>query len=733
MAIGLATQVSAIADDAVYQIEHPNRDFYGYFLSNASFSNGSGYGYGKTSFSDMSQSELMLPQSDGLGVFAAGAVDGVIYACQYSFISSLEGTRPMAMVAYNIYTGAFNEIGQWDPKNENTWKPTDMSYDYKNGKMYALVAESMVGGYLCEVNLETAEFTRLVPVEHGSVLAISPKGDFYTIDVLGGLYQIDPATGKCTLVMQTGLEYLSSMQTMEFDRTSGKLYWAAATRSYEIGETFMQEIDIEAKTIKNLGKFGSQTRFMGLFIPYASSFNAPAAPANVKLTPAEPTVLKATLTWENPTTTFGGEPLNGLNGIAIMRNGQEIHYFDSAEAGKAMSWTDENVPADGYYRYDVVATNGSGDGAKGTYFAYVGYDAPGKVGNPTCTVAPDYMSINLKWDAPATGAHQGGFEKDGITYKITRRPDNRVVAENLKTTTFNDSDLRRMLRYWYDIEAINEKGSSLTTTGSFIAGGTLEVPVQEEFIDMDDFHNKWTAVDYNGDAFTWSFNTTLGPQVFGDLESGAEYILSPTSADQFLEPSADEWLISPPVKFEAGKDYEFTFMIRTFVDEQIQIYYGHTNTPDGMLDDGELIENYEIKPDGKINETTGGIAFQTFHAALPAMTDGEIGCVALNLVTPVDIEMPLSYLQINKMFIDEAGKHGQLNNVVAEPEVSYSLTDRTLTVIGNFSGISVTTASGATVATSATAVTDLSALPAGMYVISVNTPAGTESFKVVLK
>lgn len=733
MAFGLAAQTGAIADDAAQQIDYPNRDFYGYFLSNASFENGSGYGYAKTSFSDMSKSELLSPQADGLGVFAAGAVDGVIYACEYSFISSLEGTLPMAMVSYNIYTGAINEIGQWDSAKENTWKPTDMSYDYKNGKMYALVSENMNGGYLCEVNLETAEFTKLVPVEHGSIFAISPKGDFYTIDVLGGLYQLDPTTGKCTLIMQTGLEYLSSMQTMEFDRTSGKLYWPAATRIYDIGETFMQEIDVEAKTIKNLGKLGSQARFMGLFIPYASSFDAPAAPANVKLTPAEPTVLKATLTWENPTTTFGGAPLNSLNGIAILRNGKEIHYFDSAEAGKTMSWTDENVPADGYYRYDVVATNGSGDGAKGTYFGYVGYDAPGKVADASCTVSPDYKSIELKWDAPATGAHQGGFEKDGITYKITRRPDNRVIAENIKSTSLTDNDLRRMLRYWYDIEAINDKGSSLTTTGSVIAGGTLEVPVEEEFIDMDDFNNKWTTSDYNGDAFTWSFNTTLGPHVFGDLEGGAEYILSPTSADSFLEPSADEWLISPPVTFEAGKEYEFTFHARTFVNELIQVYYGHSNTPDAMLYDGELLENFEIKPDGKINETTGGIAFQTFHAPLPEMTDGEIGCVAINLVTPVNIELPLSYLQINKMFIDEAGKHGQLDNVTAEPEVSCSVAGRILTVIGEFTGINIITAAGATVATSDTAITDLSQLPAGMYVISVNTTAATENFKVVLK
>lgn len=91
--------------------------------------------------------------------------------------------------------------------------------------------------------------------------------------------------------MQTGFGGLSQNQTMEFDHSTGLLYWAACSYDYDNGiQAHMLCIDMTSEnvTMKNLGQIGINSSFMALYIPFAEGGdNAPAEPAEFTVTPGE--------------------------------------------------------------------------------------------------------------------------------------------------------------------------------------------------------------------------------------------------------------------------------------------------------------------------------------------------------------------------------------------------------------------------------------------------------------
>ena len=70
----------------------------------------------------------------------------------------------------------------------------------------------------------------------------------------------------------------------------------------------------------------------------------------------------------------------------------------------------------------------------------------------------------------------------------------------------------------------------------------LEVPFVEDFSTKAGF-GSWTVIDANNDGYTWNHNS---------LGGNVEYFNMMTKAD------GDDWLISPAIKLEAGKNYIFS-------------------------------------------------------------------------------------------------------------------------------------------------------------------------------
>ena len=720
-----------------------NRVIYGYNLGSAEWADVSPnktYDCGFVSYPfDLSDTGTVLHSylsSPTTGVYAGTGKEGIIYACEYTYSTSTQQPVATDLVAYNVFNGKLERIGKWNPEQTDL-KPSDMTYDIKNDKVYAVAFHDSRSG-IYEVNLETAGFSLLCELKDasgnpftGGTLAADAKGQLYTIASDGGLYSINKETGNVKLLFQTGLQQMMQNQTMEFDHTTGKLYWASNTQTHPLGSEnqWLQEIDLSDPDnikIKEIGNVGIMSRFVAMHIPYAENLAAPAAPSDVKSVAGENGAMSATISWKNPTTAFGGGEIGTLYGVVVKRDGQTVKFIENPVPGKEMSFTDITVPEKGHYRYDVQAVNGEGDGAKGTAFQFVGADRPGEVSNITGVTGDDMMSLTLKWDAPKEGFYFGSFDPSTVKYTV-KRNDGRVVAENITETSVVDNTFRRLMAYTYTVSAINDEGESSVESGSFILGPALELPIEQSFENEAEVRNLWNVIDANNDTFTWMFGTTLGQAVFGDFESAAEYITSPSLGNS---ESADEWLISPPFKMEAGKEYEFTVSGRSYSsvdgmqlsDEILDIHFGRQNTLDAMT---EKLGTLNVSANDADPETKT-MAFVRQSVALPVLEEDGVRCVGIHLVSPL---MYSGYFQTNGLFVGEKGQFGGVTDTFAESDAEISLNGRTLAVFGGFKSARIYNLQGMEAVSFDTPVVDLASLNAGIYILNID----GKSFKIVLK
>lgn len=716
----------------VLAVENGNRPFYGFFLSNNTFTNArtGAYGFARQTFDNPESNELILPISDNIGLYAATAVDGIYYAAPYLFESSMSMPTPKQLFSYNIYTGQVVNIGEWSDQSTDL-KPSDMTYDRKNDRILAMCYGSAEGAGIYEVNRETGAMKPVRKVDAGGVIAADAFGRVFSINHEGQLLQIDMNKDNTSRVIyQLPFAFLSANQSLEFDLTSNKLYWASNTTENPMNDkgasTWLIEItlpsiaptadytaDLNGYSYDNIGEIGDRARFLGMFIPYATGgFDAPGFATDTK---SESSLdgEYCILSFKTPSTTFGGKPLESFDGYDIYRDGVRIHT-ENATCGplEAKTFEDRDIPATGHeYRYDIICfSNTKGEGPKTPIYAYVGFDAPKEVAEADVKVSDDFLSTTLTWEAPTEGMHGGTFDPSKTVYDIKRLPDNVMVAENIKECKVNDN-LKRLLRYYYQITAKNEYGSSSVYTVDFVAGTPVnELPVEETFENPTAFKLRWNSIDNNKDGLTWIYGTTLGHDVFGDYEMAADYIVSPTSIDAYTK-DADEWIISPPIVFEAGKNYNVTFGIRSLGTESLEVYYGPKNVVEGM----KKIDSFETR--APEFDESGLRLFLPYAFQLPDDIAGTTGCVALRLTTPLTPPYQ-GYIQIGSIKID-AGTAG-IGSISDDSESAKCyLNGSILNIDGNFSNAAIYSVSGMKLMDIKTAHTDLGALK-GIVILNID-------------
>ncbi|MGM9806299.1 MAG: choice-of-anchor J domain-containing protein [Candidatus Aphodosoma sp.] len=718
-------------------VEFGNRPVYGFFLSNEQFTNAKtgAYGFARQTFNSLGDNELLYELTGSVGIYAAAAADGIYYAVPYHFTSSMQEPTPLPLFSYNLYTGHVEEIGEWNTDG-SSFKPSDMTYDMKHDRLLALGFDPVNSSAVYEVNRQTGKFTKLVSLPIvGGVIAADAFGRIFTVSVDGRLFQIDMSQdNKATELCSLPYRQLQSNQTLEFDITNNKLYWAANCIDNPSGdkgaETRLVEITMPVITpeqdyspstdfsYREIGPVGHYARFQGMYIPYATGgFMAPGFATDIKTTSSEDGT-ECTIEFKAPTTTFGGEALESVDGYDLYRNGVKIHTHKGLSAGENAVYTDTVIPASGEYRYDIVCySNTNGDGPKSPAFAYVGFDRPEAVSNIAVEVGDDFKTISISWDAPAKGALGGTFDPTKTLYDIVRLPDNSKVAENLTEPQFTDN-LRRLLRYSYRIEAKNDYGVSSAVSREFVAGTPIsELPFEETFDYADILLQKWTPVDNNGDGMTWLFGTTLGQSVFGDYEMTAEYILSPTSVDASVK-DADEWLISPPIAF-GDAEYGIELQIRTLTPEHISIYVGDKNEIDHM----EILDGFEVNQPQFNDE--GRMLFQTYIIPLPESVRNSVKCVAVTLDTPLPANH-YGYMQLGNVRIGDI-KTLPVNEISDDAAVNVFCNGEALFINGEYAKGAIYSVNGLKLQDVKGEVTDISGLSAGVYILVVD----NHSFKFV--
>lgn len=296
------------------------------------------------------------------------------------------------------------------------------------------------------------------------------------------------------------------------------------------------------------------------------------------------------LKWKNPSLDETGQALAGnLTAIEIYKN-----YGNTAQAyslslapGAEVTWTDPN-PAAGKVTYHVYAVNASGRSHAAVVNTFVGEDLPSAPRN--ISVAVNGSNVTLTWDEPGQfGANGGWYDKQNLTYLVARKPNYSVLEESLSGRSKTDA-VAELGYFYYEVTARNAKGLGEKAVSEGIkAGAAMNLPYHEEFEDEEAFRALWSMTDLNNDRCVWSRDPARG-----NLKPGAaqyNWLLGRNDPYQdFDAPAANDWLFSPLMRFEKGKNYRLRYALKgvMFNDLHLRISLGKTANAQAM---NQLIEN----------------------------------------------------------------------------------------------------------------------------------------------
>lgn len=521
-----------------------------------------------------------------------GAYDtkNATYYGLYVRVYSIGGPWPVNLAKVNVATGDTTTVKHYFPNEQNNWWRGSylyaMAYNPKADKLYALgtayytTADSVTIGYtaLYEVDRKSGNVYDM-PIQEfdniyynfcfdydGNCYAVKPKprsssdytnvgttlvrldDDFVEVD--GSEVDIKTPDGGAYLMYYFG--------TMNFDYTTGDLYWIPYGSS---GSNNLYRVNTSTGQLTSVGTFYTGNNFVGLFIPYltAASRKAPAQVAGLSATPDASGAMNATLQWTNPTLAWDKTTLSGLDSVKVYRkragtatteltptatlldNADLVATVtDGVARGQQSRWVD-NAPQPGYNTYYVLAVNSAGDGVLDSVRCYMGEDVPGAPTNVKIE-KQDNGALSLSWTAPDKGLRNGWINAAGLTYTLTRRPDNVVVAEGLKGTSFVDDTFGEQRNYSYDIQAVSPVGAGGVATSDAVKTGSAFVPPVTFHTATADDADLWTMPNN-----AWSYNEYW------------KYVMLTTTSGEW-----DAYLFSPALQLEAGKTYRFTATLATF-------------------------------------------------------------------------------------------------------------------------------------------------------------------------
>lgn len=531
---------------------------------------------------------------------------------------------PRAISVVDVNTGEYT--AKREIVNSTTEAPLildEMTYDPKTNRIFGLHYDTSANkSYIYEIDRKTLDIALVATIDkvlfytlaadNGSLYAVR-KGGMKSYLSKIDISSINKTTKTCEYsdLGNTNVYLGDYSQTMEFDKTTHRLWWMAQTSD---GNAYLVELNPQTGAQIKKEFIDNEMQLLGMGIPYQYvADGAPSYPRAFKATADAKGALSTQLSWTTPSVSYLGAKLSSLTGTKVYRNDQLVYTSTETTLGKAVTWTDR-PSTDGYYIYKVVPYNAAGDGVYKEFAAYVGEDLPGAPQNVTLTTHGGNAEIT--WAAPAEGQHGGYFDNASLKYNVVRMPDNKVVVEG--TTSLRATDAVSVQKgYSYVVTAVNKKGVGASATSKTMSFGPEDsVPFTSPLTTQDDF-DRWVTADKNNDGNTWTF-----------------YKPTQTTTYDRCDQNADDWLYTPALKFEKGKTYQvrYTYSSANWVTpdkheqvmEQMKVWFCAEPIATGatklIKETGEFHTASNIFLYGKDNfqtETTGSarIAFQACSEA----------------------------------------------------------------------------------------------------------------------
>ena len=464
----------------------------------------------------------------------------------------------------------------WELQNEQTtaWSTTStiqataLAWDKSDDKIYGCFLSYEDWSYhLKTMDYTTLTSTEIAPLSTSGLLrwmVITPDGKMYGMNQDGNLYSIDKATGNQTLIGNAGVTLDGVVQGAACDPATGKIYWASQLTG---GTAALYEVDVEDASITMLGEFPNGEELTGMYIlaPKAAD-GAPAACTDLAVN-FENGETTGNVSFTMPDKTFGGSDLSGALTYEVKFN-DSVVANGTAQAGEKVTTSEISV-ADGLYTVSVTASNAEGQGDQAKTKKYIGYDEPSPVAN--LKLASDEKVVSLSWDSVKTSLNNGYLDTANIKYDVVRYPDSLVVANHQSSTKFTETiDDDNLKVYSYGVTAYNGKVAGKETRSDGVRIGSAVVPpYHNDFSDATSL-DLFTILDANNDNYTWKWDNWNSDVTVNCYSS------------------ADDWLITPPIKLENNKVYKFYFKAAGYNSWYPQTFtcnMGKSATASGLTDE----------------------------------------------------------------------------------------------------------------------------------------------------
>ncbi|MBQ1773321.1 MAG: choice-of-anchor J domain-containing protein [Prevotella sp.] len=294
------------------------------------------------------------------------------------------------------YFTIINVNGDSDRWGELTWKVHTSGGYWDSGQSY----EEM----WCQTDGNTDDWLITPPLQ------LQPgKAYALTFKMKAG-YNTTPEKFEVTMGRTATVE--GQTTTLIAERTITNTDYVTFTKEFTVSEAASYCIGFHA-----MPNVGSALYLDDVEVRIGASQDAPAQVDNLKVEADVTGALKATVSFNAPTTTIGGAALTSISKIEVMRDEQLVATIDNPAVGSSQS-VDDNGPKNGYNNYTVVAYNEAGNGLRAEMEkVYVGVDIPQA---PVVTMIQDNLgSVHFEWaEASATGANGYVVRPADVTYSV---------------------------------------------------------------------------------------------------------------------------------------------------------------------------------------------------------------------------------------------------------------------------------------------------------------------------
>lgn len=545
-------------------------------------------GYYHFDYDNKFQAQTTSPIHEAMVSGGSTYHDGKIYAYEYDGNYRMDLQKPH-WVIYDAKT--FKRLTDIEKPADYKYTMFCITYDPTTNNIYGILQKSAMDYCFVKIDPATGDYVQIGDVLNNQyrykTLACDKKGQLYIIymeslndDESTDVWYLDKVRktdGRMVRVNTIdvgnllGEDYYindTRRQSLFCNFQTGKMYWLYPSSSKLLG----QEVTNLAELNTTTGQ-GTLKAYLNKIVLTSGAYfiepgdKVPAVISDFKFVEDATGSLTGKLQFKIPAEAYDGTALDGKVNVTVKEGDKTLV---SAEAQPGADFTSDDLTfTNEQHELAITISNATGDGPTVKRSFFVGYDIPTACTNVKLT--QDGLKTTLTWDAPQQGINGSPIDASKLTYKVVRYPGEITVAEATKECKFEETHPAEMTRYVYTVTpSVGQAQGKKAFSNNLVVGAPLNMPYGGPFTSAFDMLNYYTIIDANNDAGT----EYTGSGMWNYIGGNALYSYSAKNP-------ADDWLISPPINYEAGKTYELSFSCHSTDEswpEAMQVTFGSDKT-----------------------------------------------------------------------------------------------------------------------------------------------------------